>query len=505
MPLSRITNPFLGTSGYRSVTDFTATAGQTSFTVPSYAVGYIDVYRNGVKLAAADFTATSGTTVVLANPVTLGDVITAISTYMGTATNLSVTGGTINGQLVVNSATGVNPFITQVNSTEVLRIDSSGNVGIGTASPSSLLNVVSNTNAQSWVGLRNNNAGSSASTGVLFGNDGNAAYGTVYLNSSTNSGFGAANGMVAGTYGAYPLAFITSSAERMRIDSAGNVGIGTALPGYKLEVKGPSATAGQLSIHDGTGDTTVSGNNAASLLFQVRDTSIRTIAEIDAQNTTTNGTGGAMIFQTRVSDVLAERMRIDSSGNLLVGTISQPITSANCRCIVAYATNDYAIGIRQTGTSPYGMIVNYSTTLNNTTNEFLVANDSTTTRFTVRSNGGIANYSTNNSNLSDVRTKTNIENAGNYLTKICAIPVRTFKYKDQTDDLLNLGCIAQEVEAIAPELVDTTGFGETPDDGIPLKSIYQTDLQYALMKCIQEQQVLITQLQADVAALKGKP
>jgi hypothetical protein len=33
--------------------------------------------------------------------------------------------------------------------------------------------------------------------------------------------------------------------------------------------------------------------------------------------------------------------------------------------------------------------------------------------------------------------------------------------------------------------------------------IYQTDLQYALMKCIQEQQALITQLQADVAALKG--
>jgi len=99
-----------------------------------------------------------------------------------------------------------------------------------------------------------------------------------------------------------------------------NVGIGTASPSYKLEVKGSSATAGQLSIRDGTGDTTVSGNNAASLLFQARDTSIRTIAEIDAQNTATNGTGGAMIFQTRVSDVLAERMRIDSSGNVLINT-----------------------------------------------------------------------------------------------------------------------------------------------------------------------------------------
>lgn len=114
------------------------------------------------------------------------------------------------------------------------------------------------------------------------------------------------------------IAASTAGTERMRITSAGLVGIGTTAPGYKLEVKGASATAGQLSIHDGTGDTTVSGVTAASLLFQARDTSIRTLAEIDAVNTTTNGTGGAMVFQTRVSDTLAERARIDSSGNVLV-------------------------------------------------------------------------------------------------------------------------------------------------------------------------------------------
>ena len=116
------------------------------------------------------------------------------------------------------------------------------------------------------------------------------------------------------------IAASTAGTERMRITSAGLVGIGTQTPGYKLEVKGASATAGQLSIHDGTGDTTVSGVTAASLLFQARDTSIRTLAEIDAVNTTTNGTGGAMVFQTRVSDTLAERMRIDSTGLVGIGT-----------------------------------------------------------------------------------------------------------------------------------------------------------------------------------------
>jgi len=149
--------------------------------------------------------------------------------------------------------------------------------------------------------------------------------------------------------------------------------------------------------------------------------------------------------------------------------------------------------IRFTGATP-----------NNTANEFLDCSDNTALRAQIRSNGGLANYSANNVNLSDERTKTDIQNAGGYLAKICSIPVRTFKYKDQTDDLLNLGVIAQEVETIAPELVDTTGFGETPDDGIPLKAIYQTDLQYALMKCIQEQQALIETLTTRLTALEGK-
>jgi hypothetical protein len=151
-----------------------------------------------------------------------------------------------------------------------------------------------------------------------------------------------------------------------------------------------------------------------------------------------------------------------------------------------------------TASAPFGFNINYTASApNGTSNNFIICSDSSTDRFYVRSNGGISNFSANNTNLSDERTKTDIQNAGGYLAKICAIPVRTFKYKDQSDSLLNLGVIAQEVEIIAPELVDTTGFGKTPDDGIPLKAIYQTDLQYALMKCIQE-------LKAEVDSLKAQ-
>ena len=58
-------------------TDFTATAGQTVFSV-TYPVGLIDVYRNGVKLAVVDFTATNGTSFTLATAANLGDVVQAI-------------------------------------------------------------------------------------------------------------------------------------------------------------------------------------------------------------------------------------------------------------------------------------------------------------------------------------------------------------------------------------------------------------------------------------------
>ena len=75
------------TTAYRTVTDFTATAAQTSFSVPSYTVGYIDVYRNGVRLVSTDYTATTGTTVVLANACTSGDAVVTESFYVSSVLN----------------------------------------------------------------------------------------------------------------------------------------------------------------------------------------------------------------------------------------------------------------------------------------------------------------------------------------------------------------------------------------------------------------------------------
>jgi hypothetical protein len=76
IPASNVT-----TTAYRTVTEFTATASQTTFTPPSYTVGFINVYRNGVRLGSADYTATNGTTVVLASGAASGDLV-AIESFL---------------------------------------------------------------------------------------------------------------------------------------------------------------------------------------------------------------------------------------------------------------------------------------------------------------------------------------------------------------------------------------------------------------------------------------
>jgi hypothetical protein len=107
IPASGVTS-----TAYRTQTEFTATAGQTTFSVPSYTVGYIDVYRNGAKLGTADFTATNGTTVVLASGASSGDLVTTVSFYVSSVLNAipavanAVTDSYINSGAVTQTKLG---------------------------------------------------------------------------------------------------------------------------------------------------------------------------------------------------------------------------------------------------------------------------------------------------------------------------------------------------------------------------------------------------------------
>ena len=116
----------------------------------------------------------------------------------------------------------------------------------------------------------------------------------------------------------------------------------------------------------------------------------------------------------------------------------------------------------------------------------------------------MANYQANDVNLSDQRVKTDIKPLGSMWDKFKAIEIVTFKYNDQSHDDDNIGVIAQQVESVAPEFIDVDCFGETPEDGVPLKTVYTTDMYHAAIKALQEAMTRIEQLEAKVAALEVK-
>jgi hypothetical protein len=309
------------------------------------------------------------------------------------------------------------------------------------------------------------------------GNNTTVGYQSGYTN--TTGGFG--------VYLGYQAGYTTNA-------TYGNVCIGYRV-GYSL-TGGGNTLVGALSTAGADGAGTALTTGTQNSFFGTSAGNVVTTGSKNVIIGSYSGNQGGLDIRTASNYIVLSdgdgnpRGVFDASGNFLVGATSTysnngiNVTSA----FVTPTSGAWALAARSNHASnPYGLNINYQFAApNGTSNEFLLCTDSGALRASIRSNGGLANFSANNVNLSDERTKTDIQDAGNYLAKICAIPVRTFKYKDQTDDLLNLGCIAQEVEAVAPELIDVSGFGETPEDGVPLKAIYQTDLQYALMKAIQE-------------------
>lgn len=93
------------TTAYRTITEFTATANQKTFTPPSYTVGFINVYRNGVRLGSADYTASNGTTVVLVSGASLNDLVTIESFYVSSVIGaIPAVAGAVNSTYLLDGA-----------------------------------------------------------------------------------------------------------------------------------------------------------------------------------------------------------------------------------------------------------------------------------------------------------------------------------------------------------------------------------------------------------------
>jgi hypothetical protein len=148
---------------------------------------------------------------------------------------------------------------------------------------------------------------------------GNAPYDTAYI--------AAVNGLEGGTLPSGELVFATATynasggaIERMRIDDDGRVGIGTASPSAKLQ----SVTTNNSDVAISAYETTIGGEAKIDLSVRNNGSSATPVSRVSAimSSGTVGAEAGHLKFSTMSSGTLAERARIDSSGNLLVGQTS---------------------------------------------------------------------------------------------------------------------------------------------------------------------------------------
>jgi hypothetical protein len=436
-----------------------------------------------------------------------------------------------------NRQAGALKFLT--TDTERMRIDSSGNVGIGINDPQSVrLNVVTSGNSV-----------------ARFFTSSTAGNSDVYINNANNIGKDwlisrRANGECwSYTSGSDPLVFLTNTAERMRITSTGNVGIGTSTPLEKLDVLGifvatdanrqfvrlrmdsavariessfasgasgayrPLAfstsdaermridTSGNVGI--GTSSPS-SGSNPGTLAVQTgqnfgmsiyrASTNPAQIAFLDNNNSSAVGTDGNsnMVFYN--NSRTTERMRIDSSGDLLVGTTSALSVAAKLQ--VDGGSSSTLSLKTNTGNSYPNFIWNTATSGDNGFLQF-----ATETAFNGRGGifynrgSGLVSYFTG----SDARLKNNIVDADSSLNKINAIKVRQFDWKE-TGNHLDYGFIAQELHEVCPQAVVVGGENEKTNPW----GIDASHLIPMLTKAIQELNAKVEAQAAEIALLKSK-
>jgi hypothetical protein len=279
------------------------------------------------------------------------------------------------------------------------------------------------------------------------------ANGVAYVNSSGQPTSGSAL-VFDGTNLGIGAGYITATNTSNTTVAAGGFDATTS---SSLRVVNASTTAGT-----GAGIYFVGGGNSESYIGNLYESS---------------GVG-ALSFQTRVSGVRAERMRIDNLGNLLVGLTSGLGGLVN----IPVTASLWGIGLKNTGASG---------------NMIVFLNSSGTSVGSIFSDASSTSYVTS----SDYRLKNTISPMTDALAKVALFKPVTYKWNIDGSD--GQGFIAHELAEVCPQAVTGEKDAVNEDGSIKPQGIDTSFLVATLTSAIQEQQALITTLTARITALEG--
>jgi hypothetical protein len=264
------------------------------------------------------------------------------------------------------------------------------------------------------------------------------------------------------------IAFAEGGAEAVRIDSSGNVGIGTTSPSGKLHVTSSSFNPAYL-------ETSAAGSDNVQLRFK------GTTGERWAIGNNIAAGGAGLNFDIYDLANSANRMRIDSSGNLLVGTTSQVLVGKQCLSFQGSTNNGFVIDNSDNSGSAQHITIATSGAV----------------RGSITSNGTTTSFNTS----SDYRLKEDVQPMTGALATVAQLKPCTYTWKENGS--AGQGFIAHELKEVVPDCV--TGEKDATDaDGNPVYQGVDTSFLVAtLTAAIQELSAKNDALEARIAALEG--